>query len=391
MASINVFARWRPPATSRVSPDTTTHSHSCAQEDLLSITISPKSKSQSAAHKPWVSPPAFTAVFEPEFDNAAVYGRIVAPALPLVLHGGSCSFFAYGHSGSGKTHTVVGYDFDDTKQLGLCLAAARELFRSLEGLNAGENIPENKKLGIGFSLFELRRKFACDLLNNSTECHIREGPDGKTHIRSETEVLPGGKVRVRPIVKRPCWTFGNLRDQLVQALGRRQVGSSSVHDESSRTHAVLELEIVNQELVDARQAVIERQSELVPVGKRATDVAIEEQTKGFVRSPEGSWVPNPDYEVNQARIDAAETEKAEYERRVSDAEALVESVLTKGDVECLGGKMVFVDLAGAEYHQEKGGRATSVIPNQTPQERQEGRQINSDLLALKEVLSLIHI
>jgi hypothetical protein len=46
--------------------------------------------------------------------------------------------------------------------------------------------------------------------------------------------------------------------------------------------------------------------------------------------------------------------------------------------------MVFVDLAGAEYYEGNGFR--SQASKQTLQERQEGRQINSDLLALKEVM-----
>lgn len=46
--------------------------------------------------------------------------------------------------------------------------------------------------------------------------------------------------------------------------------------------------------------------------------------------------------------------------------------------------MVFVDLAGAEYYDDNGTRSQTV--RQTPQERQEGRQINTDLLALKEVM-----
>jgi hypothetical protein len=46
--------------------------------------------------------------------------------------------------------------------------------------------------------------------------------------------------------------------------------------------------------------------------------------------------------------------------------------------------MVFVDLAGAEYHHEKIMQLQTF--KQTPQERQEGRQINTDLLALKEVI-----
>jgi len=60
-------------------------------------------------------------------------------------------------------------------------------------------------LGVAFSLFELCKKTALDLLNNNgTACHTREGADGRTHIRGETEVLEGGKVRVCPIVQRPC-------------------------------------------------------------------------------------------------------------------------------------------------------------------------------------------
>ncbi len=215
-------------------------------------------------------------------------------------------------------------------------------------------IAPEQKLGIGFSLFELRKKSAFDLLNRHTECFIREGYDGKTHIRGETEILNGGRVRVRPIVKRPCWTFESLRQELIQAIGQRAVGSSSVHDQSSRTHAVLELEIINLQLVDARNALIDRESELVPVGKRATDISIEEQTKGIVRTPDGGWMPNPDYQVNQARIDEAEAAKAQCEARVAAAQEHVDSVLRSGISPCLGAKMVFVDLAGAEYHQEKG-------------------------------------
>ena len=51
-------------------------------------------------------------------------------------------------------------------------------------------------------------------------------------------------------------------------------------------------------------------------------------------------------------------------------------------VPCLEAKMMFVDLAGAEYYEGNGFRRQA--PKQTPQERQEGRQMNSDLLVLEE-------
>ncbi|KAL6877458.1 kinesin-like protein [Trichoderma longibrachiatum] len=381
--NINVFARWRRLAPSEAAEGTIDY-HSTSPTDPhghLSVSIS--GGGDPGSTQSWTSPPAFNAIFNPEDDNGEVYKSIVAPAIPHVLRGGSCNFFAYGHSGSGKTHTIIGYDYDDERELGLCLAAARQLFKVIDDLNAKDNAGE--RLGIGFSLFEMRKKSAFDLLNRRTECHVREGHDGKVHIRGETEMLEGGKVRVCPIVRRPCWSYECFRQELTQAVGARAVGSSSVHSQSSRTHAILELEIICQSLVDARQAVVDRQSELVPVGKRATDISIEEQMKAPVPHPGGKWAPNPDYEMNQERIDAAEAEKAEHEHRVAVAEELVEDILKSAATPCLGAKMVFVDLAGAEYHQEKGAQQLH-IPKQTPQERQEGRQINTDLLALKEVM-----
>ncbi|KJZ71846.1 hypothetical protein HIM_08774 [Hirsutella minnesotensis 3608] len=377
--AIDIFARWRPPPPKAADGQIARSEGTADGRGLLPVSLSAQN---SGANQSWTSAPAFKAIFRPEDDNGAVYHSIVAPSISHILQGGSRNFFAYGHSGSGKTHTIFGYNYDDNNELGLSLAAAKHLFQALDTLNEGKAVRE--RLGVGFSLFELRNKSAFDLLNQRTECHIREGPDGRVHIRGETEMLQGGKVRVCPVAKMPCWTYEQLVGELTRALGLRAVGSSSTHDQSSRTHAVLELEIVCQSLVHSRNAVVDRQSELVPVGKRATDISIEEQSKGFVALPGGGWGPNPDYTIDQRRIDAAEAEKAEYEARIASAEQVVDEILRAHPSPCLGGKMVFVDLAGAEYHQEKGTQLE--LPKQTPQERQQGRQINTDLLALKEVI-----
>ncbi|KAH7109720.1 kinesin-like protein [Dactylonectria estremocensis] len=381
--SIAVHVRWRPLA--RIESEvaglgiqrSTKASNSTTPPFSVSV-AQPPPKSTS-----WASAAAFNNVFGPGDRNADVYTTLVAPALPNVLSGQHFSVFAYGHSGSGKTHTIIGDTSERGEGPGLCVAAARELFEALGDLN--KELQGEQRLGIGLSVFELRKNSAFDLLAGRTECHIREGPDGKTHIRGQTEILEKGKVRVRPLTKRPCWDFDTLRHDLQQSLRNRAVGSSSVHDQSSRTHAVIELEIVNQPLVEAREALIKRQSELVPVGKLATDIAIKEQSKGYIRTVSGAWAPNPDNPVNEQIIDAANAEKAKYEARVQEAEEHVENTLRSSGSGCLGARMVFVDLAGAEYHHEKGTMPARTA-KQTPQERQEGRQINTDLLALKEVI-----
>ncbi|KAM3452374.1 hypothetical protein NHJ6243_009379 [Beauveria neobassiana] len=385
---MNVFVRWRPLIGAETAAGSVDHhTTTTASSPLLAVTVH---RRLSPSDKPWTSASAFDAVFDSTASNGAVFATVVLPAVPRVLAGGCCSFFAYGHSGSGKTHTVIGYDGDgnsdgDDSGAGLCLAAAQKLFAQITERGAVE---DQSPMAIGLSVFELRQKAAFDLLNDGTRCHIRQGPDGKVHIRGDTETHADGRVRVQPLVQQPCWTFSELRDALRRALARRAVGASSVHDQSSRTHAVLALELVNAELVAARAALVDRQSELVPVGKRATDITVAEQTRAVLRSPGGTYRPRPDYVINQALIDQVTAEKEASEMRVAEAEAVVASVYERHCAAGLGGKMVFVDLAGAEYNQDSTimSTATAKAQTQTPTEKHEARQINTDLLALKEVM-----
>lgn len=426
--NFNTFARWRPLSEAEVSAraevtDTTnaglnlesaspvtqleiSRTTALESNDLYSITLShptqDQTQDQTSIQKQHLrrrvkTSGSFKQIFEVDATNTTVFESVVEEAIDKVLRGENCGFFAYGHTGSGKTWTVVGGEKDtghgqqgqqDKEQggfeLGLFPLAARRLFESLEGSLADDEGRE-EKLGVAFSLFELRKNVAVDLLNNRTQCHIRQGADGKTHVRGETEILEDGKVRVKPIMKQPCWSYTELYDKFRECLNRRSIGNSTVHDQSSRTHAVLELEIVNERLVEARNALYERQAELVPVGKRATEIYLEEVYKTLMQQDDGTWKTDPKKTLNQVVIDAAEADKAECEHRVEVAEQHIDALLAaKGS---LGGKMIFVDLAGSEYHNEQGIRSTARQPvEQTLQEKQEGRQINTDLFALKEVI-----
>ncbi|PSN61542.1 kinesin family member 2/24 [Corynespora cassiicola Philippines] len=387
-SSFKVYARWRP-----LSPNDTPGSEfnkSVVQHETTK-SISLLSGSNPHRARTWKSGASFAEVFPEAAANREVYEKAVAATLNQVLDGATCNFFAYGHSGSGKTHTIIGYNYEESEQLGLCLSAACDLFQAIEDLNVNkiqneaESTDEREELGVAIRLYEVRGKCAYDLLNNGSECHIREGPDGKIHVRGTTEMLEGGKVRVKPIVAMPCWSYKQLRETVLAGLQMRATGSSSVHDESSRTHAIIELEVVNREILMARDAVTERESELVPVGKRATDVYINEHHKSLIKTPEGTYIMNPDRPLNQQLIDKAEAEKKEYEDRLESAQGEVAKCFSTSRHPCLGGKFVFVDLAGSEYF-DQGIATSSNRTKQTLQEQRQGRQINTDLFALKEVI-----
>jgi hypothetical protein len=349
-SSFKVYVRWRPLSARESSAAEIEHGvaqHESWQSILLS------SQPNFNRSRTWKSGASFAQVSPASAINYQVFACVVDPTVPQVMDGATCNFFAYGQSGSGKTHTIIGYNHEDDQHLGLCLSTARNLFRAVEELNVKmstggcNGCEDQEKLCVAVRLYEVRGKFAYDIFNNGTECYVREGPDGQTHIRGQTEILEGGKVRVQPIVPRLCWSFDELRKNVLGGLAMRKTGSSSVHDESSRTHAVLEIEVINKALLKARQAVIERESELVPIGKRATDIYLKEHKTSLIHTPEGQHIPNPERPLNQGRIDAAEAEKSEYETRVKAAQDAVGECFKTRRHPCLGGKFVFVDLAGS--------------------------------------------
>ncbi|KAI0630533.1 P-loop containing nucleoside triphosphate hydrolase protein [Trametes polyzona] len=380
----DVFVRLRPlppsvPSTENISWNAAPASDANSDDERrYSLTLS----GLTGRTKEWKGGPCFAGIYDPTTSNEEVYNRTVSGPLADVLKtGGAATFFAYGHTGSGKTHTIFGQG--DVE--GISILAAQTMFQRLESYNKDRD--DASRLGIGIKLFELRSGSAFDLLNDKNECFIREGPDGRTHIRGKTEKLEDNKVRVRPIETIGCWSWEEAKQVLVDGLRLRSVGTSTIHDQSSRTHAVLQLEIITAELLKAREEIWDREAELVPVGKHATDVYIEEHMKALTKDDDGNYKPNPDHPLNQARIDEAEAVKAEYEARVAEAVQRVEAILNNtppGAPAKIGGRVVFVDLAGAEFNDNSvsGNPRT----NQSASDKKATRQINTDLMTLKEVV-----
>ncbi|KAJ5082632.1 hypothetical protein N7532_011675 [Penicillium argentinense] len=378
MKSFKVWTRWRPlrPFESQGEITRKSDQHPDNHQSRIAVVASSQAQGLSSRERSWKSGFSFDGIIEPNERNDMVYDRIVAPIIPEVLQGKCCNFFAYGNSGSGKTHNMIGYEFEHDDGFGLCLASARQLASKLDEINTRDS---NYRFGIG-----LRATAAFDLLNNRNECFVREGPDRKVHIRGQMEMLANGQVRVRPIATRACWSFEDLKRGLKVGLKHRNTATSTVHDQSSRAHAIVEMEIITKDFIDARDTVVKRQSELVPVGKHTADVYIVENSRAIILSDDGKYIPNPDYQLNQERVDAAEAQKAKFEARVKEAEGHEFEIFTEiaRTHECIGGKIVFVDLAGAEFLSHSAGTG----PKQSAQEKQQGKQINTDLLALKEVI-----
>ena len=57
----------------------------------------------------------FDRAFGQDSTQREVYGVVVAPLIEEVLSGYNCTVFAYGQTGTGKTHTMIGTECAELK------------------------------------------------------------------------------------------------------------------------------------------------------------------------------------------------------------------------------------------------------------------------------------
>ncbi|CAK0878766.1 unnamed protein product [Prorocentrum cordatum] len=194
-------------------------------------------------------------------------------------------------------------------------------------------------------------------------------------------------------------------------LQNRAIGTSTQHEESSRSHAVLRMEIVTQAVLDARQALDDARA-LLPAFQNALDNLTNVACKLlFERDPYGRYnaigctdpcgrcsaegpAPDPIWDPEdsgglrrrhfrepglwESRHAALRAQRRGLEESLAGARAeakrasgALAALLERGPAS-LGGSLVLVDLAGADYDHRAGAQ------------QRESAEINKSLLALKD-------
>ncbi|XP_060072223.1 uncharacterized protein LOC132552097 [Ylistrum balloti] len=165
----------------------------------------------------------FDEVFDDKCTNEDVYVRAARPLVGNIFTGGSATCFAYGQTGAGKTHTMIGsHDVP-----GLYLLATHDIFSIIESKQYGSD------LKVWVSFFEIYCGQLFDLLNKRNRLHARE--DGSHHvcIAGLTETQVQNVTAIMQVLE-----YGN---------SVRSKGVTGVNPDSSRSHAVLQIEIRNSQ------------------------------------------------------------------------------------------------------------------------------------------------
>lgn len=172
----------------------------------------------------------FDAVLDEEVTNDEVYRETVEPIVPIIFERTKATCFAYGQTGSGKTFTMKP----------LPLKASRDILRLMH------HTYRNQGFQLFVSFFEIYGGKLFDLLNDRKKLFIREDGKQQVCIVGLQEYCVSDVESIKELIER-----GNAT---------RSTGTTGANEESSRSHAILQLAIKRS--VDGNESKPPR-----PVGK----------------------------------------------------------------------------------------------------------------------------
>ena len=176
---------------------------------------------------------AFDRVFDSSVPQEEIFSKTTFFLLEGVANGYNATVFAYGATGAGKTHTMIG----DLERPGLMILTFDELFKCLEALSKERNYK------VKLSYLEIYNEEIHDLLNHTGEhLDIREDPFKGITISGLNELIVTSSNEVVNFIRN-----GNKN---------RVCEPTMANETSSRSHAVLQILIEYKDKASGADAEI---------------------------------------------------------------------------------------------------------------------------------------
>jgi kinesin family protein 18/19 len=171
---------------------------------------------------------AFDRVFDQNASQGELYESTTRSLLDNVLDGYNATVFAYGATGCGKTHTITG----TAQQPGIIFLTMQELFERIDERSS------EKATEVTLSYLEIYNETIRDLL-------VPCGSSGKGGLMlredSNQSVSVAGLSSHRP------QNVGQVMDMIMQGNERRTMSPTEANATSSRSHAVLQINIAQKD------------------------------------------------------------------------------------------------------------------------------------------------
>ena len=183
---------------------------------------------------------AFDNVFTSFSTQREVFEQTLAPVIGDVLSGYESTVFAYGQTGTGKTHTMEGV-ITDSELRGVIPRAAFDVFRRLSDDSYVEH-------AVSASFLEIYNEEMCDLL---LDCDLDDVATVKARSKElrlveDPSKKKGRGVFVMNLTEEPVHSPEDVLALMQRAAARRQVGETKMNKQSSRSHCVFTMNVASK-------------------------------------------------------------------------------------------------------------------------------------------------
>ncbi|KAI1453728.1 kinesin heavy chain [Annulohypoxylon moriforme] len=224
--SVRVIARIRPLLEKELDKDVIVHSASNDDGKTSNVVKIPNPKNESEE---------FSFTFNGVYDQATTQEELftaeVAPHLKSLFNGLDVTIFAYGVTGTGKTHTMRG---------GLKLAERGVIPRLLSGVfrrakKIAKDSDGETTVVVALSYYEIYNDKVFDLL---------EPPEKRTPSGLPLRAEANGKTVVAGLSERPCEDLKDFERLYIEANNNRVTAATKLNAHSSRSHAILRVKLI---------------------------------------------------------------------------------------------------------------------------------------------------
>ncbi|OTF84198.1 kinesin-like protein KIF18A-like protein [Euroglyphus maynei] len=176
----------------------------------------------------------FDRVFNDEENNLTVYTETTKDLVTALLAGYNCSVFAYGSTGSGKTHTMLGSANDP----GVIFFTTMDLYKSID-----EEKDEHLELKISY--FEIYNEVIYDLLDptSAQPLSVLENANKSMTVKNLSVHQPKDAQHLIEMLE-----YGNKN---------RKQHPTDANAESSRSHAVFQITLQRKDFSDDQEMSIQ--------------------------------------------------------------------------------------------------------------------------------------
>lgn len=166
----------------------------------------------------------FDAVYDHKAKQQDLYDEAVRPLVVSVLQGFNATIFAYGQTGTGKTHTMEGIKKDQQLK-GIIPRSFDQIFMHIENT-------ENMQYLVRVSYMEIYQEKIRDLLE-----------DPKHPKRHEIRETPDGGIYVEDLMLINCKDVSQIEKVMYMGNLNRTIGATDMNEHSSRSHAIFQIRI----------------------------------------------------------------------------------------------------------------------------------------------------